>query len=67
MAKIKCEIEDINVENENGYDVPGTMATCGKCGHTTECFGTSQSSINWCLRQLREECPNNEKNFYEED
>jgi hypothetical protein len=67
MAKIKCEIEEITLENENGYDVPGTRAICGKCGHSTESFGTSESSILRCLATLRDECLNGEDNFYEED
>lgn len=67
MAKIKCAVEETELENENGYDVPGVTATCGKCGHTTESFGTGEASINRCLALLNEECPKGENNFYEED
>jgi hypothetical protein len=66
MAKIKCVIEETTLENENGYDVPSVMVTCGKCGHTVESFGTSDSSIVRCFAMLRKECPNDEDNFYEE-
>lgn len=67
MAKIKCSIEETCLENENGYEVEGVVATCSKCGHSTESFGTSDASINRCLALLNEECPNGENNFYEEE
>lgn len=67
MAKIKCDIEETVLENDRGYDVDGVIATCSKCGHTTESFGTSESSINRCLAMMNEECPNGEDNFYIED
>lgn len=67
MAKIKCDIEETYIENENGYDVLSVIATCSKCGHTTESFGTSESSINRCLALMNEECPECENNFYVED
>lgn len=67
MAKIKCSIDEIYLENDNGYDVDSVSATCSKCGHTTESFGTSESSINRCLVLLNEECPEGENNFYEEE
>ena len=67
MAKIKCSIEETYLENENGYEVDGVIATCSRCGHTTESFGTSESSINRCLALLNEECPKGEDNFYVED
>lgn len=65
MAKIKCTIDEISLENESGYEVDGIEATCSKCGHTTESFGTSESSILRCLAMMRDECPLKESNLYE--
>lgn len=64
MAIVYCSIDETTLTNENGYDVEGVVATCNKCGATTESFGTSDSSINRCLALMNEECPRGENNFY---
>jgi hypothetical protein len=64
MAKVRCEVEEVNLQNEKGYLAPGVRVTCGRCGHETESFGTSEVSIRRCLALLREECPEGESNFY---
>jgi len=66
MAKIECEIEEIEIENDHEIDVPGVRATCGECGHETESYGTGDASRKRCLVLLREECPEDGKNFYVE-
>jgi hypothetical protein len=53
--------------NDEGFDVEGVEATCRKCGHVTESFGTDDPSIVRCLVLMREECPKKEWNFYIED
>lgn len=67
MAKVKCSIEEITLDGDYGNDVESTSATCTKCGHTTESYGTSEGSINRCLALMNEECPEGENNFYEEE
>lgn len=67
MTKVTCSIDAITIENDSGIDVPSVAATCSRCGHTTESFGTSDYSIRRCLVLLNEECPNGENNFYEEE
>lgn len=67
MAKVTCSVDDITIENDSGIDVPSTKATCNRCGHTAESFGTSGGSIRRCFVLLNEECPNGENNFYEEE
>jgi hypothetical protein len=62
--KVCCEIEETLLENEDGFDQEGVRATCGRCGHTTESFGTGEVSRRRCLALLREECPQGERNFY---
>lgn len=67
MAKIECSIEETYLENENGYEVESVVATCSKCGHTTESFGTSEISIKRCLALMNDECLEGENNFYVEE
>lgn len=61
---VPCEILFVDLENDEGRDVPGVMATCSRCQHQTESFGTSDASIRRCLVLMREECEYGEKNFY---
>jgi hypothetical protein len=68
VRRVLCEV--VEVELEGDYtEVDGVMATCSRCGHETESFGTSDASVRRCLALLREECPRGEHNFYvdEED
>lgn len=62
--RIKCEVEDIELENDEGLEVPAVCVTCSRCHHATESFGTEGPSIRRCLAMLREECPEGESNFY---
>jgi hypothetical protein len=62
---VSCEIEEIDLEGDSGGDVPGVQATCTRCQHRTESFGTDDRSIRRCLALMRDECPNKERNFYE--
>lgn len=67
MAQVKCEIEETELENNQGHSIPGVTAACSKCGHETKSFGTSEPSILRCLALMREECPEGEYNFYVKD
>ena len=62
--KVVCEIDEIDVAKEGGSTVKGVMATCSRCNHTTESYGTSEKSIKRCLVMMREECPEGEENYY---
>jgi hypothetical protein len=64
MAKVQCDIEESYIANDYGKEVESVIATCGKCGHITECFGRSDASRRRCLFLMGEECPNGESNFY---
>lgn len=62
--RVICSFEETTLSNEEGYDVDGVIATCSRCQHSTESYGTSRASRKRCLVMLREECANNEANFY---
>lgn len=61
--KIECYIEEVELDGDYG-PVNGVCATCSRCDHQTESFGTSESSIRRCLALMREECPRGEENYY---
>lgn len=67
MKKIKCEIIYDTETNDYGTDSTCVRAICSKCGHETMSFGDSDVSILRCLALMREECPEEENNFYIED
>lgn len=64
---VYCTIDDITLENDDGLELEGVTATCSKCGHCTESFGTDEPSIKRCLVLLRNECPLGESNFYKQE
>ena len=63
---VRCEISFVDLDGDHG-SVEGVQAECLRCGHVTESFGTDSPSVLRCLALMREECPNNEQNFYVED
>jgi hypothetical protein len=67
MARVRCSVQEIELTNEDDHDVESVMATCSRCKHTTESFGTSEASVRRCLVLMREECPRKENNFYVDD
>ncbi len=64
---VKCDIAEVDLQNDEGHDVAGVVATCSRCDHQTESFGTSERSVRRCLVLMREECPEGENNYYEEE
>ena len=64
MRRVACDVEETTLEGDYVDEVESVMATCSRCGHATEAFGTSDASIRRRLATLREECPNAEQNFY---
>lgn len=64
--RVECEIFDTVLENDDGVQIDSVCATCTRCDHETESFGTSEASVKRCLVLMREECPNSEENFYVE-
>jgi len=64
MKRIECEIEEVQLENDEGRMVPGLQATCTCCGAMTESFGTELPSARRCLALMREECPEGDDSYY---
>jgi ferredoxin len=64
MARIECEVYEVEVEDENGRDAPGLCVECGACQHQVEVFGQGEPSLKRALATLRKECPEGERNFY---
>jgi hypothetical protein len=61
--EVKCDIEKVEMEGMFGA-VDGIRATCSRCGHVTESFGTTDRSVRRCCVLMREQCPRSESNFY---
>lgn len=64
--KVFCVVEEVDVEDDNGREREGVMATCPRCGYSTESLGTGDGSVRRCLVLLREGCPEGENNYYVE-
>ena len=67
--KVTCSVEECDVEDEDPQtgvkrDVEGVCITCSRCNQETVAFGTGEKSIKRALASLRDDCPNNEENFY---
>jgi len=61
--RVPVDIDEIEIDTPEGLR-DGVCATCQRCGHETESFGTSERSVKRCLALLRTECPEGEQNFY---
>jgi hypothetical protein len=58
--KVKCKV----VKDTSQGGQPQLTAECLRCGHETTSFGVRDASKKRCLALLRDECPNQEENFY---
>lgn len=61
--KVACNLDHVDLDGDYAA-VEGVRATCCRCGHDTESYGTSEASVRRCLAMLRDECPNGEGNYY---
>jgi hypothetical protein len=66
MSRVRCELEETELDGDHGL-VDGVRTTCSRCNHETTSYGTGEVSVLRCLALLREECPNDENNFYYTD
>lgn len=63
--RVACNIQKVYLEGDYD-DILGTLAICSRCDHQTESFGTTERSIRRCLVLMREECPLDEENYYQD-
>jgi hypothetical protein len=66
-VRVIAIIDQIELDNDDGYTVESVSATCSRCDHETQSYGTSDASVRRCLALLRDECPRGESNFYHGD
>ena len=64
MARVECEVEFTQKENDSGHMQDCVKVTCGRCGHFEISWGTKKASVTRCLMLLKENCPEGESNFY---
>ena len=64
--RVTCDVGEVTLTNDEGLEVESVEATCQRCGHVTESFGTDEPSILRCLALMREECPLGKWNWYVE-
>lgn len=57
--RIRCEVDTTVIDR-----IPSVIVRCTRCAHETESYGRSIRSVRRCLLMLREECPNDEANYY---
>jgi hypothetical protein len=62
--QVLCDVDEIDLDGDYDNTVPGICVTCRRCDHAVEVFGNSDASIRRGMVMLREECPNEESNFY---
>lgn len=61
--KVNVEVQEIELDGDYG-PVDGVCVTCTRCGHQAEVFGTSVQSVRRGCIMLRDECPEDESNYY---
>ncbi|MGC1469818.1 MAG: hypothetical protein WA793_10590 [Sphingorhabdus sp.] len=64
--KVEVDIMSTEVDGEYGL-VEGLRVSCERCGHEVTVFGTGSASARRAAIMLRDECPNEENNFYDVD
>jgi hypothetical protein len=62
--RVECEVEEIDLEDENGRPVPSVCIKCSRCDHEATAYGRGERSIRKAAMSLRDDCPNDEDNFY---
>ncbi len=60
--KRRCTVTEVEIDGK-----PAVRAECTYCEHVTESMGTGEASRKRCLALMREECPEDEENFYVDD
>ena len=61
---VMAEVKFKPLMNDNSRAQAGVEVTCTRCGHMERSFGEGAKSIKRCLALLRENCPEDETNYY---
>jgi hypothetical protein len=64
--RVVAEIDYVEMPGDF-KDIPSTLATCTRCSNEVWAYGESEASVKRCLVELRETCPQGERNFYVTD
>lgn len=62
--KVICEVEETDLEGDDGRIIPGVIVRCSECDHEVQCYGVTERSVKRCLAMLHEQCPSGAENFY---
>jgi ribosomal protein S27E len=62
--KVECEVHNITLDNEDGYEIDSVAVRCSRCGNEAEAYGDSDRSVRRCFVELRGSCPRREHNLY---
>lgn len=60
--RVECEVADCTEDGK-----PAVQVTCGRCDHQVVSKGQHGAAIRRCFALLREECPEDESNYYTAD
>ncbi len=63
---VAVDICEDDVDGEHGL-LDGLTLTCERCGHEVQVYGRSDSSARYAAKIFRDECPNDESNYYDTD
>jgi hypothetical protein len=63
--EVSVDIDEAEVENDDGRTIDGLCVTCEQCGHSVEVLGTTNASASYAAACLARECPKGERNFYD--
>ena len=64
MNEILCSLTESTCTNNQGRQINSVVLKCSKCGHYTESWGDSDTSIERALLMMAKECPFEERNKY---
>lgn len=65
--RIKVDVEEAEVETDNGGTCDGLKLECTECGRCVEVRGTSEKARNYGFVKLREACTEGDFFYVEND
>lgn len=62
--RVKVEVTEIELAGDHGTTINSIEVICSRCSHRVEVYGTSDRSVRRGCIMLRQECPQEEENYY---